>query len=113
MSIEVALIGDLLVVVEEDSVAPLAGFEKGDSRPSPVEESALYGAWIIRHRPFSENNQEIGYEVMCQMLEEAGHLWPRPEEDAPAIEAMLKAFEAGRISEARFVDWVRQRVATA
>lgn len=113
MSIEIALIGDRLVVVEEDPVAPPVGFEKGDSRPGSVEEAALYGAWIIRHRPFAGNNREIGYETMRQMLEEVGHLWPRPEEDAPAIEAVLKALEAGRISEAQFVDWVCLRVATA
>lgn len=109
MSTEVALIGDLLVVVEGDPVASLAGFEKADVCPDPVEAAALCGAWIIR----AQNNRETGYQVMRQMLEEAGHPWPRPQQDAPAIEAMLKALEAGRISEAEFVDWVRLRVATA
>lgn len=101
MSIQLILSGDLLVVVEEDSY------------PDPVEEAARRGAWIICHGPFSKNNREIGYKVMRQMLEEADRPWPRPHEDAPAIETMMKSLEAGTISEAKFVDWVCVRVATA
>lgn len=86
---------------------------EGTSCPNPDEEAALRGAWIIRSRPFPGNNREIGYKVMRRMLEEAGCPWPRPYEDAPAIEAMMKALEAGSISEAKFVDWVCVRVATA
>jgi hypothetical protein len=77
----------------------------------PAVEAAVYGALIICDQPFPENNREIGYEVMRQMLEEAGLPWPRP--DAAEIEAMLEALEAGRISVAEFADWVRLRVATA
>lgn len=91
----------MLVVVEEDS------------DPNPVEEAARRGAWIVCHGPFSKNNREIGHEVMCQVLEEAERPWPRPHEDKPAIEAMMKALEAGTISEAKFVDWVCLRVAVA
>jgi prophage maintenance system killer protein len=105
MAIQVVLTGDLLVVVEGDLGAPA----DADS----AEEAAAYGAWIIRHQPFPGDNQETGYAVMRQMLEEAGLPWARPHEDAPAIEAMLRALEAGTISEAEFVDWVRLRVATA
>lgn len=101
MSIQLILSGDLMIVVE------------GDSYSDPAEEAALRGAWIICHRPFPKNNREIGYEVMCQMLEEAERPWPRRHEDAAAIEAMMKALEAGTISEAKFADWVCVRVATA
>jgi hypothetical protein len=79
----------------------------------PAVEAAVYGALIICDRPFPENNREIGYEVMRQMLEEAGLPWPRPDEDASEIEAMLEAVEAGTISVAEFADRVRLRVATA
>lgn len=98
MSIHLVLDEDVLMVVEGDL---------------DVEGAAAAGAWIIRHRPFPGNNREIGYEVMRQMLDEAGHPWPRPHEDVPAIEAMLGALEAGTLSVPKFVDWVRLRVATA
>jgi hypothetical protein len=79
----------------------------------PAVEAAVYGALIICDQLFPANNREIGYEVMRQMLEEAGLPWPRPDEDAAEIEAMLVALEEGRISVAKFADWVRLRVATA
>jgi prophage maintenance system killer protein len=116
MSMEVTLIGSMLVIAEGDcgpSVVPSAALETGESPPGSVEEAAAYGAWIIRHQPFQKDNREIGYEVMRQMLEEGGHSWPRPDEDAAVIEKMLVALEDGAITEAEFVDWVRLRVATA
>lgn len=108
-----AVIGDLLVVVEEDPTSLFLDFEKEHIPLGSVEEAALYGAWIIRHRPFSGDNREIGYKVMRRMLQEGGHLWPRPDEDGVAIEKMLIAVETEAISEAKFVDWVCLRVATA
>lgn len=83
------------------------------SNSDPAVDAAVYGAWVIRDQPFPENNREIGYEVMCQMLRDAGLPWPQPEEDAAEVEAMLKDVEAGRAGVPEFVDWVRRRVATA
>jgi|SRR5215203_399662 len=113
MAAQWALIGDLLVVVEEDPTSTFIDFDKAHIPPGSVEEGAIYGAWIIRHQPFAGDNREIGYEVMRQVLEEGGHPWPRPHEDSVAIEKMLIALEVGAITEAEFVDWVRLRVATA
>jgi hypothetical protein len=114
VTMQMALIGDLLVVAEGDLGAPasfLADFESGDLDPGSVEEAAAYGAWTICHKPFPKDNGEIGYRVMLQMLEESGHPWPRPHEDV--IEKMIEALEAGTITEAEFVDWVCLRVVTA
>ena len=47
---------------------------------------------------------------MCAMLDDVGRPWPKSGEDAPVIEAVFKALEAGTISDAEFVDWVRLRV---
>jgi hypothetical protein len=113
MSIELALIGDLLVVVEEDSFPPLADGTEVSSCADTLEEVALYGALIICRQPFLGNNLEIAHEVMRQRLEDAGYPWPRAEEDKTRIEAMMKALQDRRISKAKFVDWVRLRVATA
>lgn len=101
---ELALIGDLLVVAEEDHGAPVI--------PSATEEAAMYGAWIIREKPFPKDNREIGHEVVCQLLEKANCPWPRRQEDA-VTKRMIEALEAGTISEAEFVDWVCLRVAVA
>jgi len=114
MSTQLTLIGDMLVVVEGDPGPPASSstdFDTGDAPPGSVEEAAIYGAWIIRHKLFAEDSRDIGYEVMQRMLNEGGHCWPRPDEDAVAIEKMLTALEAGEVSEAEFVDWVRVRVA--
>jgi len=81
------------------------------SDSDPAVEAAVYGAWIIRDQPFPGNNRELGYEVMRQMLRDAGLSWP--EEDAAEIEAMLDDVEAGRAGVAEFVDWVRRRAVRA
>ena len=104
------------MIVEGDPGPPLpssAEFDRGVFPAGSVEEAAVYGAWIICHKPFRKDNGDIGYEVMRQLLQEGGHPWPRPDEDAAAIGKMLAALEAGTISEARFVEWVCLRVATA
>lgn len=103
MSTQVIIVEDQLVVVETD--------ESGSGIPG--EHAAMCAAHFICRRPLAANNREVGYEVLCRMLEEAGLPWPRPEEDAAEIEAMLEALEEGKVSEAEFVDWVCLRVATA
>jgi len=113
--------GDLLVIAQ-DELGILAevllwkiqligldqNFELG-----PVEAAVMSGAWIVRQQPFPERNLEIGYRFMRLLLKEAGAPWPRPEEDADRIAGMLRLLETGRISEARFAEWVCLRVATA
>jgi len=126
----VALIGDLLLIAEEQLTIPakellrrscldsdpslaalVAGFQGTD--PSLVEEAALCAAWIVRHSPFPEENQPIAYRLLCTMLDEAELPWRVPEDDIYVVTAVFRALEAGAISEAEFVDWVRLRVATA
>lgn len=116
MSTQLMLIGDMLVMVEGHlgpRVPSSAEFETGDCPSGSTEEAAVYGAWIIRRKPFGEESRDIGYEVMQQMLEEGGYAWPRPDEDAAAIKKMLATLEAGTITETEFIDWVCLRVATA
>ena len=133
MANAVELLGDLLLVAElklgvpvEELLrnTPLSGLESvltdllkrsalDDSSPTSVEEVAICAAWVIRQQPFSKYNREIGYEFMRLQLDDAEALWPRPQEDAHEIEVKLDALEADLISEARFVEWVCLRVATA
>jgi hypothetical protein len=117
----VKLRGDLLVIAQSELGIPaevllrktqLVGLDQNfDLRP--VEAAAMAGAWIVRQQPFPERNLEIGYRFMRLLLKEAGATWPRPEEDADRIRGMLRLLETGRISEARFGEWVCLRVTTA
>jgi hypothetical protein len=128
----VELLGDLLLVAEVklgESVeellrtAPLSGLETmltellegsdRDAHPTAVEAIAVCAAWVIRRQPFSKYNREIGYEFMRLKLDEAEASWPRPQEEAHEIEVKLDALETDSMSEARFVEWVCLRVATA
>jgi hypothetical protein len=125
----VELIGDLLSLAEKKLGVPadqllqttplsgleslLAAFEGDEGDPSPVEQAAVCGAWIIRRQPFPRRNREIGYAYMRLMLKQADVPWPQAQEDARQIEVRLQALEADLISEAKFVEWVCLRVATA
>lgn len=126
------LLGDLLLVAEvqlgvpveellrtaslsglEEMLADLMNGSGIDDTPTSVEAIAICAAWVIRRQPFPRCNREIGYEFMRLKLDEAEALWPRPQEQAHEIERKLQAVEEDSISEARFVEWVRLRVATA
>jgi hypothetical protein len=126
------LIGDLLLVAEARLGRPaeellhataldsdpvldslLSGLEEADPPPTIVEVAAVCGAWIVRNKPFPEANSQIGYLFMCLQLDGAGEPWKTSQEDAFVVPPIFKALEAGEISEAEFVDWVRLRVATA
>ena len=91
----------------------LEAADSDDSRPTPVEAIAACAAWVIRRQPFPKYNREIGYDFMRLKLDEAEAPWPRPQEEAHEIEVKLQALEEDSISEARFVEWVCLRVATA
>lgn len=88
--------------------APFARIGDVYLRPDPVEQAAVCAVWIIRSRPFPIGNKQVGYECMLEMLVRGGYRWPR--EDEEEIVTMVKGVEAGAVSEAEFVRWVRQRV---
>jgi prophage maintenance system killer protein len=106
---------ELLLITNLDSDPALAAlfeaFDEANPPPSLVEEAAMYAAWIVRHRPFPDDNQKIGYRFMCAMLDDAEEPWEVSQEDAFVIPAVFKALEAGTISDAEFVDWACLRVA--
>lgn len=126
------LIGDLLLVAEAQLGTPaeellhmtsldsdpdlgslLSGLEDTDPPPSIVEVAAICGAWVVRKKPFPEDNSKIGYRFMCLLLDGAGQPWRMSQEDAFVVPPIFKALEEGAITDAEFVDWVRLRVATA
>jgi len=128
----ITLIGDLLLVAEAQLETPaqellhttsldsdplfgslLTGLEEADPPPTVVEVAAICGAWVVRNKPFPDDNSKIGYRFMCLLLDGAGEPWRMSQEDAFVVPPIFKALEDGAISEAEFADWVRLRVATA
>jgi hypothetical protein len=127
----IALIGDLLLVAEAQLEMPaqellhttsldsdpsfgslLGGLEEADPPPTAVEVAAICGAWVVRNKPFPDDNSKIGYRFMCLLLDGAGQPWRMSQEDAFVVPPIFNALEDGSITEAEFVDWVCLRVAT-
>jgi len=115
-------IGDLLLIAERELGRPaeelkelisLADAEAALIVPTaePVEQAAVCCARILDAALFPDANKRIAFECMCEMLARAGCPWPWAPEEGEAIAAMINRLEAGSITEAEFVDWVRVRVA--
>jgi len=128
----VTLIGDLLLVAEAQLETPaqellrttsldsdpsldslLSGLEEADPLPTVVEVAAICGAWVVRNKPFPDDNSKIAYRFMRLLLDGAGQPWRMSQEDAFVVPPIFRALEDGEITEAEFVDWVCLRVATA
>lgn len=115
-------IGDLLLIAERELGQPaeqLKGMiSLSDAQAAlvvppagPVEQAAICCIQIIRASLFPDANKRIGFECMCEMLARADHPWPFTPGEGEAIAAMVNRMQAGTITEAEFVDWVRVRVA--
>ena len=90
--------------------APFPGPGEIDRYPHPIEKAAICCSRLLRASLFGDGDKPIAFESMCEMLARAEHPWPwRPEEE-DEIEAMLNRLQAGTISEAEFVAWIRERV---
>jgi hypothetical protein len=133
MTNQIALLGDLYSLAEKQLnmstgelfetvpvfghepslVEPLIAFEEADPPLGEVEEAAVFGAWIIREKPFPRDNREIGFRFMLLMLKNAGKPWLELPHDAFLVEEMLDALEAEAVSLAKFADWVSLRVRIA
>jgi len=81
--------------------------------PTVVEVAAICGAWVVRNKPFPDDNSKIAYRFMRLLLDGAGQPWRMSQEDAFVVPPIFRALEDGEITEAEFVDWVCLRVATA
>lgn len=130
---QIALLGDLYALAERQLnipteellrmvpplghesalVQPFIIFEEADPPLSPSEEAAVFGAWIVCHKPFPRDNREIGFRFMLLMLECSEMPWLELPHDPFVVEEMLDALESGTTSLAKFVDWVCLRVRVA
>lgn len=123
-------IGDLLVIAErelgrpaeqlKDEIslreailalhAPFPDPGEKDRYPDPVEKAAICCSRLLRAALFGEGDKSIAFECMCELLARAERPWSWISEEEDEIEAMLKRLQAGTISEAEFIAWVRERV---
>lgn len=76
----------------------------------PVERAVICALRMIRTQPFLAGNTKIGFSCMREMLVRSHYVWLRPSEDAEEIAETLERVEAKAMSDAAFLDWVRERV---
>ena len=86
-----------------------ASFEGVYFYSDPVQRAAICCSRIIRRRPFPRRNSWIAYECMREILEREGLSWAQRSGDAGEISAAIEALAAARLSEEKFVSWVRSR----
>jgi len=82
--------------------------------PEKVEDAVRLCARIVSNLPIPEKDRvAVGYVCMRMLLEDGRVPWPQPGELTEEIAGAMKAFGAGRISEAKLGDWVHSWVAHA
>ena len=96
--------------VESALAAPFVSDGGLDLYPDPVERAAICCSRLVRNRPFPHGNRQIACLCMRELLEGAGFSWSLSTEDEREADEMIKALEAGTLSEERFVSWVRSQV---
>jgi hypothetical protein len=80
--------------------------------PGRIEEAVALSARIIRERWFGDGSMAVAYECMRLLLErDKPSRWPPSLTDE--IELELKAYQAGKIDEAKLVDSVGTWLAKA
>jgi len=95
---------------ESALAAPFVRLRGMDLYPDPIDKAAICAARLIRTRPFGRGNRAVGYECMREMLVRAGRRYAKEEEVAADVVETLNRLRAGKMDQAEFVRWVRQRV---
>lgn len=76
----------------------------------PVERAVICALRLIRWRPFLAGNTEVAAWCMREMLLRSHYLWMQPDEDAEEMMNRLNRVDAGTMSFAALLEWVRERV---
>ncbi len=79
----------------------------GYAKADVAQLAALYALGILRNHPFMDGNKRVAATVLETFLEENGHALNASESEF--LEA-ITAVAAGKISDARFIGWVRSRI---
>jgi prophage maintenance system killer protein len=98
--------------IESALTAPFIRVGGAELYPERVEKTAICCSRLLLNRPFPRGNGSIAYLYMREALAREGLLWVDSAGDPAEIEDAINARSAGRLSEEKFVSWVRSRVAS-
>lgn len=78
--------------------------------PMPAKLAASYAAGIIRNHPFLDGNKRTGFMLAATFLEINGLTFHATEE---SVVKTTLALAAGKLSEARYAEWLNKNSAKA
>jgi len=91
----------------ESALARAKQIQAYGKSPDIVTMAAAYTVGIVRNHPFLDGNKRTGFVVGVLFLELHGYRFTAREEDATQV---ILELAAGKISEAKFTDWLRANV---
>lgn len=90
--------------------APQAGFGDDDFYPDVFDKAAVLTCRLAWNHPLPDGNKRAAWAALVTFIDLNGGRWePDPPEVDDAETAML-AVAAGKVDEAWFADWLRERV---
>ena len=90
--------------------APQAGFDDQDFYPDPYDKAAVLTCRLAWNHPLPDGNKRAAWACLILFVDLNDGRWdPEPPDVDDAVHIML-AVAARDVDEARFADWLRQRV---
>jgi death-on-curing protein len=98
-------------LAESALAAPFASFEGRDLYPDdPIARAAILASRIMRNHPLPDGNRRVALLLMDMYLEQQGVRFTAKPAD---VNRTFRSVAAGRLSEADFASWLRQRTEPA
>jgi len=98
-------------LAESALAAPFASFEGRDLyAEDPIQRAAILASRIMRNHPLPDGNRRVALVLMDLYLEEQGL---RLNATATDVDRTFRDVAAGRLPEAHFANWLRERVELA
>jgi death-on-curing protein len=94
-------------LAESALAAPFASFDGRDLyADDPIRRAAILASRIMRNHPLPDGNRRVALVLMDLYLDEQGLRLSATAED---VDRTFRALAAGRMSEADFTSWLRER----
>ncbi|HET7417521.1 MAG TPA: hypothetical protein VFJ61_07855 [Solirubrobacterales bacterium] len=90
--------------------APFMRVRGVDFFTDPVEQAFICARELVRWQPFLQGNREIAYMAMRQMLRLSRYGWLPWSDEKVEVPEKMKQLERKEISDAAFLEWVREKV---
>lgn len=91
--------------------APFSSDGTADRYPGLAAKAAILCSRIVRNHPLPDGNKRVALIAMLELIARNGGTWSEPPGGQDEIAATIERLAARDLSEARFVAWVRTRVA--